>query len=324
MSYSKLSICIPTYNRPELLKNTIENLVNNIYKKDFLKEILIIDNSEKNDSKDIVKNYLKDYGKIRYIKNHTNLGAEGNFKKSIYEATGEYIWIIGDDDILEKDSQNLLDNRFKIDFDCLIVNWNVYDFNLKDPVAFNILKGSDSIYNDKDLILKEFGLKFSFISSIIFKKQLFESKHNTAYNEFKKYGLSFLVFVYSIFLNESNLIFFEKTSLIRQRGVNNNYLSRADKYYNIFAKGFSNVFDFLDSKGYSRIAIRSSKIDSFYHYIVRDLINRKINNNEFDTAFRYAKFFYGDILIIKWILLMIYLIPSPIFVFLKFIKKSLS
>ena len=185
MSYSKLSICIPTYNRPELLKNTIENLVNNIYKKDFLKEILIIDNSEKNDSKDIVKNYLKDYGKIRYIKNHTNLGAEGNFKKSIYEATGEYIWIIGDDDILEKDSQNLLDNRFKIDFDCLIVNWNVYDFNLKDPVAFNILKGSDSIYNDKDLILKEFGLKFSFISSIIFKKQLFESKHNTAYNEFK-------------------------------------------------------------------------------------------------------------------------------------------
>lgn len=323
MKNSLLSICIPTFNRPEMLKNTIENLIQNIYSKDFVKEILIVDNSEKNDSKDIVENYLKNFNKIRYIKNEINIGAEGNFRKSIHESLGEYVWIIGDDDVLEERTKNILEKKFSQNFDCLIANYSVYDFNLENPIINKVLNGSTDTYNDKNNILKEFGLKFSFISTIIFKKKLFESRNNSAYSKFEKYGLSFLVFVYSIFIDPKNVVFFEKESLVRQRGFNNDYLLRADKYYNIFAKGFKNVFDLLETKGYSKSAIRYSKVDSFKFYILRDLINRKISRDEFNIAYRYAKETYSDIFILKLILITIYLLPSFLLNFLKTINRKI-
>lgn len=324
MNNSLLSICIPTFNRPGMLKNTIENLIKNIYSKDFVKEILIIDNSETNDSKDIVENYLKNYNKIRYIKNEINIGAEGNFRKGILESSGEYVWIIGDDDSLEECTKNILEEKFSQNFDCLITNFSLYDFNLENLLKHKVLKGSNVIYNDKNNILKDFGLRLSFISTIIFKKNLFESRNNSAYKNFEKYGLSFLVFVYSIFLDPKNIVFFEKESLVRQRGFNNDYLLRADKYYNVFAKGFKNVYDFLETKGYAKSAIWYSKVDSFEFFILRDLINRKINGDEFKIAFRYAKETYSDIFILKLILIIVYLIPSFLLNFLKNINRKIS
>ena len=92
----KISICIPTYNRLDFLKLTIELCLKQTFQ-DF--EIVITDNSDNNNS----KNYLTQLNepKIRYYKNSNNLGFTGNFNAVIKRARGSYIKVLMDDDVME-------------------------------------------------------------------------------------------------------------------------------------------------------------------------------------------------------------------------------
>ncbi len=92
----KLSICIPTYNRPNSLLNCLNSLVkqNN---KNF--EICISDNCSKQNIRKIIKPYKKKL-KIKYNRNKKNLGFALNLLKVSQMARGEFIWFLGDDDLL--------------------------------------------------------------------------------------------------------------------------------------------------------------------------------------------------------------------------------
>lgn len=91
-----LSICIPTYNRPESLDNCLNSLAKQKVK-NF--EVCISDNCSKIDVKKIIKPYKKNL-KIKFQRNNKNLGFALNLLKVSKMAKGEYIWFIGDDDLL--------------------------------------------------------------------------------------------------------------------------------------------------------------------------------------------------------------------------------
>ena len=110
-----LSICIPTYNRPNQLPNCLHSIY--LAKKnsnlDF--EVCISDNGSEYDVTKIIQPY-EDKLKIRLNKNKVNLGYQPNLLKTISIATGEYVWAIGDDDLLipgslQKIEKLLNDNR---------------------------------------------------------------------------------------------------------------------------------------------------------------------------------------------------------------------
>lgn len=90
-----LSICIPTYNRADVLRNCLDSIV---YNKDFSQdvEIVVSDNSENDDTKDVVCGYLIKYNNIRYFKNRTNVGAETNFILSLKRGTGYFLKLHND------------------------------------------------------------------------------------------------------------------------------------------------------------------------------------------------------------------------------------
>jgi len=95
-----LSICIPTFNR----LNNIDDCLNSIYisnnlQKNFKFEVCISDNGSEDDVSKIVNKY-KNYFKIKLNKNKKNLGFALNAIKSVSMAEGEYIWMIGNDDLL--------------------------------------------------------------------------------------------------------------------------------------------------------------------------------------------------------------------------------
>ena len=91
-----LSICIPTYNRPESLINCLNSLAKQ-KEKNF--EVCISDNCSKKNIKKIISPYKKKLN-IRFKKNKKNLGFALNLLNVSSMARGEYIWFIGDDDLL--------------------------------------------------------------------------------------------------------------------------------------------------------------------------------------------------------------------------------
>lgn len=90
----KVSICIPTYNQPELFERTLQSVLD----QDFLDyEIIITDDSPNNLVELIVKKHLP-HTKIKYYKNKTLKGPPDNWNEAISKASGEYIKILHHDD----------------------------------------------------------------------------------------------------------------------------------------------------------------------------------------------------------------------------------
>ena len=95
-----LSICIPTYNRVQNLDDCLNSIkISNEFKNNLNFEVCISDNGSIEDTSKIVSKYEK-FFKIKFNKNNKNLGFALNAIKTVSMAEGEYIWMIGNDDLL--------------------------------------------------------------------------------------------------------------------------------------------------------------------------------------------------------------------------------
>ncbi len=94
-----LSICIPTYNRANLLRNTLLSLAPQVDVNSDFCEVIVSDNASEDDTKNIVVECQQKYKNIKYFRNESNLGGRQNIWKVTTYATGKYIWILGDDDM---------------------------------------------------------------------------------------------------------------------------------------------------------------------------------------------------------------------------------
>lgn len=91
----KVSICIPTYNRPILLKKLLKSIENQSYTN---YQVIITDNSDTNDTKIMLEENFPKLN-INYKKNKSNIGMDGNAVESLSLATGEYFTFTADDDV---------------------------------------------------------------------------------------------------------------------------------------------------------------------------------------------------------------------------------
>lgn len=108
----KISICIPTYNRPEFLKQAIYSSINQSFPP---VEILIGDDSINNESKILVEKIQKKTEiNIRYFKNSPSLGQADNVNSLINKVIGEKLILLHDDDLLMEDALQNMKACFEI------------------------------------------------------------------------------------------------------------------------------------------------------------------------------------------------------------------
>lgn len=112
----EISVIIPTFNRGNLIENSIKSVLNQTFNKI---EILIIDDGSNDNTKDIIKNI--DDKRIKYLKLRKNKGACNARNVGIKKAKGEYIAFQDSDDLfypykLEKQLKNLINKNSSLDF----------------------------------------------------------------------------------------------------------------------------------------------------------------------------------------------------------------
>jgi glycosyltransferase involved in cell wall biosynthesis len=96
MNNPQVSICIPTFNRAELIGMAIESALQQSYVNI---EIIVVDNDSTDNTKDVVMSYNDP--RLKYVKNEKNLGLFGNFNRCIDLAKGKYIHILHSDDYID-------------------------------------------------------------------------------------------------------------------------------------------------------------------------------------------------------------------------------
>ncbi|GLR82694.1 glycosyltransferase family 2 protein [Azospirillum oryzae] len=96
----RVSICIPTRNRPNLLRELLDTVFAQTYGN---YEVIITDNSDNDETRDLVAARYAD-PRVRYHKNETNLGMDGNARRAFSFITGEFFTFTADDDFWDADN----------------------------------------------------------------------------------------------------------------------------------------------------------------------------------------------------------------------------
>ncbi len=98
-----LSICIPTFNRSRFLRELLESLLPQLASTaphPANIELLVSDNHSTDDTAGLVASFQTLGLPLRYLRNETNVGADGNFLRCLSLAQGKYVWVLGDDDLV--------------------------------------------------------------------------------------------------------------------------------------------------------------------------------------------------------------------------------
>lgn len=133
-----LSIAIPTYNRPSMIFEQVEELSTFIIEEDLseLIEIVVVDNNSEHNIFKVLNNFLV-HDFLKVFKNEENLGMSKNIIRTIEESNGLFYYFIGDDDRIDyvgmKNLLKLLLSKY-IDSDLLIalnpcISLSKYFFN---------------------------------------------------------------------------------------------------------------------------------------------------------------------------------------------------
>lgn len=127
-----LSICISTYNRGAWLEVNLRNLFRQIPGPTAEIEVLVVDNASDDTTEEVVKPYL-DRPDFRFLRNAKNVGMLGNLTVTAHEARGEYIWILGDDDLVKDRGVNKVVEVIKANPGVALIYPNYAFTQEKDP-----------------------------------------------------------------------------------------------------------------------------------------------------------------------------------------------
>lgn len=202
----KLAVCIPNYNRPEKLKNLLETLTNQIVTDHLLDDVEICINDDCSTEKpdDVIDTIRKSSPEvlINYQVNEKNMGMDYNFLKCAMLSDSNYCWIIGNDDLPERDALKqilcCLGSAGR-EIDVLVCPFDLYGENGQVCGSVYPLQGNltqmlffDTANKEEygNLIdqVKDGNALFCFLSNVIFKKSrwvahgnMFADKMNTIF-----------------------------------------------------------------------------------------------------------------------------------------------
>lgn len=142
----KISILIPTYNGASCITETISSITNQNFK-DY--EIIISDDCSKDNTVEIIKSLHNP--KIKIFQNKKNLGYPGNLESGRQHCSSEILYLMGQDDIMAKNTLKNTVDAFKISKDIGAVTrpyfW--FDKDINVPV-----RAKNQLNPKKDTIVK--------------------------------------------------------------------------------------------------------------------------------------------------------------------------
>lgn len=271
-----LTICIPTYNRSECLRECLSSVLSSVAGHENEIEIVISDNASTDDTRNIVRGFEESHPWIRYHRNEKNIGAERNFYLLATLARGDYIWIFGDDDKMEHDAVGRVLAQTQLGYGLMICNYSMWDKSFTNRYAMDALHlGNDRSIETPDELLRRFGLHLSYCSSIVMKKSHFLNLPVHEYESFADYGMSIMYAVYSGAAQGNCRTAYISSPIVCNRGGNGaNY-----DWGKYFVTGSALVFDALAGKGYTKDSVRYAKHKVLARVLFPHLLYTKFLDN---------------------------------------------
>lgn len=172
----KISICIPQYNRIQYLLKSLAIIERQTYPNI---EISISDDCSIDETVEEISKLSKSYKyPIVFDRNATNLGYDRNYRKCIEMASGDYSFVIGNDDSIQGEQsieflvKFITENNFPDIGFCNMLEERTGGTLIKRALATKV------IGTGKDVAIKNYSC-FSFVGGLVYKRETF-LKYNTS------------------------------------------------------------------------------------------------------------------------------------------------
>lgn len=115
-----LEIIIPTFNRKDKLKNTLDLMLgkNSPVQKC---SITVLNNCSTDGTEELLKQYSIRYPNLKFITNVRNIGGDANITRCYEMASKKYVWVVGDDDSYDFSNFSEVEQAIKDDYDAIVV-----------------------------------------------------------------------------------------------------------------------------------------------------------------------------------------------------------
>lgn len=296
----KISFCIPTYNRANYLKDTLNCIISQA---DNTIEIVVSDNCSSDHTEEVVSDAAKRFSNIKYFKWNKNEGADLNYLRSVELSTGEFCWFLGSDDLISTNAIETLKLYLNDNIDVALCSQYICNKDMV-PLKVHYLLGQiepDRLYRlcDEEELIEYFNKSkshsalFGYLSTIIFRRASWNSiKYDKTYTG-TLYSHMFML--YSFLDNRLNLQYI-RTPLVFWRGGNDSFGGKGKifKRFMIDFEGFKKINNhFFINKPLVSIAFKKAFRN---HHPLSNIAYLRLNtDNNFDW-YKIAKIAINDFL----------------------------
>jgi abequosyltransferase len=237
-----LSICIPTYNRAELIKETLDSIIRELEEG---VEVVVCDNGSSDHTEKVVDSYRSKIPHLLFFRFPENQGVDRCFLKSIAIAKGAYCWLMGSDDRLEPGGVHRILHILNTVPDLAGISVNVKPYDALFQKAL-IVRKSPPFPND--CLIEKFSLFFpslylyaGYLSGQVVKRELWQDIVSTKpVSQF--FNCYSLVYIITSMFERKTRWFYIHTPCVGYRADNDSFLDRgAFRRLVIDIKGFSDI-----------------------------------------------------------------------------------
>ncbi|MDR3739248.1 MAG: glycosyltransferase family 2 protein [Terracidiphilus sp.] len=247
-----LTIAIPTYSRARYLDELLSTLFDQLITEPRV-ELIVSDNASPDETPNVVKQYVERGLQLRSIRNETNIGSDANFLQCFEQASGKYVWLLSDDDVLVSGAISKIMSCLEGE-ECDLVYVNSFMFNDQDrpKPASNCPKPERFV--DPKSLARRVHVFFTFISGNIINKDRVQKVQHNPFSDLVGSNLVQLGWAYTA-LNGYVLGLYIHEKLVGMR-VNN---TGGYKLLEVFGPTFKKITDqWLCSKGVRKAVINGT------------------------------------------------------------------
>jgi abequosyltransferase len=175
-----LTICIATFNRGAFIGATLQTIVPQL---DHNVELVVVDGASSDDTRERVEAFRSHCPYIRYFRESCNSGIDQDFDKAVSYATGRYVWLMTDDDLMIEGAvarvRAALDER-----DLLIVNSQVRTADMSTVLCERMIDVQHDVdYEgaDRERFFVDVARGLTFIGSVIVRRATWLARRREPY-----------------------------------------------------------------------------------------------------------------------------------------------
>ncbi len=179
---TRLSICIATLNRAAYLRETLRGLARQVTS---AVEVVVLDGGSTDDTSAAIDEYRSQLPKLAYYRQSQPGGVDRDFDRAVAMASGEYCWLMSDDDALRPGAIDAVLARLAGEpLSVLVVNAAICNEDVTVVLRERFLEvDSDRVYGtgEGERFFVETGNYLSFIGGVVVRRALWMSRAREPY-----------------------------------------------------------------------------------------------------------------------------------------------